>query len=316
MEHNTTKELIADKYELISVAGEGGMATVWRALMHGAAGFSRPVAVKHILQNLANNENFVAMFIEEARVGSQLIYPNIVQIFDFVKDNRGAYYLVMEWIEGMDLGSYAAAFERIGQPTSWPLITGVVVEALRGLSAAHTRIDSEGNPAPVIHRDVTPQNILIGANGIVKLSDFGLARAMDRARMTQPDIIKGKLGYHAPEIAFGRPASPQSDLYSLGIVLWESLAGQRLYAGTSDAEIFFQSRQAEVPPLRERRRDLPDELCEAVHHALEREPERRFESAREMIRALTRILRDVSKSTDCYAVSQSVIETRRLLREP
>ncbi len=308
----TNNVMIGGKYELLELAGEGGMAKVWKAIMHGAAGFSRPVAVKNILPNLVDNKDFVAMFIEEARVGSQLIYPNIVQIFDFVKDNQGSYYLIMEWIEGMDFGRYTAAFGKLGQPTPWPLITAVAVEALRGLSAAHTRIDVSGKQTPVIHRDVTPQNILLGTNGIVKLTDFGLARAMDRARMTRPDVIKGKLGYHAPEVMFGKPATVRSDIFSLGIVLWESLAGRQLYKGATDAEMFHCARTAAIPHIQSIRTDLPPPLAEAVTRALCVTPEGRFESAMEMLRALTEILRTVSKSTDCYALSQSVLETLKL----
>lgn len=301
------------KYELVEQAGEGGMATVWRAIMHGAAGFSRWVAVKHIRPSLMTNEEFVAMFVEEARVGSQLQHANIVQTYDFGQDPRGAYYLVLEWVEGLDFGRYTEAYRASGHRCDWPLVLAVGVEALRGLGAAHERVDGAGNRAPVIHRDVTPANILLGTNGIVKLTDFGLSRAMDRLQMTQPDVIKGKLRYIAPEITRGEPASVQSDLFSLGIVLWEALAQRPLYAGESDAEVFMAARKAEIPPIRELRSDVPGAAATVVERALARDPEHRFATAREMLRAMTGLLRQLSESTDAYTLARTVLVTREFL---
>jgi eukaryotic-like serine/threonine-protein kinase len=318
-------KLIQGRYELVSLAGEGGMAKVWRALMRGAAGFTRPVAVKQILPQLGSNHAFVAMFVEEARVGSQLLHPNIVQIIDFGEDENRQYFLVMEWVEGMDLGRYLEAFRVSGYLVPWPLLLAIAVEALRGLVAAHERIDAVGRVAPVIHRDVTPQNILVGANGVVKLSDFGLARAMDRARMTQPNIIKGKLRYLAPEATMGNPPTVQSDLFSLGVVLWEALAGRNLYDGATDLAVFQAAQRAEIPPLRSVRADLPAEVVVAVEGALAREPAQRYESARAMLRALTQVLRGVQQSMDALTIADTVrwalqvhaaVESARALQPP
>lgn len=305
--------LLAGRYELQQLAGEGGMATVWRSIQHGAAGFCRPVAVKRILPNLISNEEFIAMFVEEARVGSLLQHPNVVQILDFNKDERGYYFLVMEWVEGLDLGRYLRSYELRKEPTEWPLIAAIGIEALRGLEAAHQRLDDEGNPSPVIHRDVTPQNILVGANGVVKLTDFGLSRAMDRSRMTQPDVIKGKLAYLAPEISHGVTASPQSDLFGLGVVLWEALAGRRLYQGNTDIEVFLAARKAEIPPLSEIRSDLPDALVRTLERALRHQPNERFKTALHMARALAEVLRRQDQPTDAPVLSASVRHARRVL---
>ena len=305
--------LLAGRYELSKLAGEGGMATVWRSTMHGAAGFSRPVAVKRLLPHLVSSEDFLAMFVEEARVGSVLQHPNIVQILDFNVDERGYYFLVMEWVEGLDLAAYVASFFARKRLTPWPLITAIGIEALRALSAAHERLDDEGNSAPVIHRDVTPSNLLIGTNGIVKLSDFGLSRAMDRARMTHPDIVKGKLAYIAPEISYGEEASPQSDIFSLGVVLWEALAGRRLFSGRNDVEIFLAARAAEIPPLGQIRGDLPPKLISLLEQALAPQPAERFDSALQMLRALAAILRDEPTRTDAATLSASVRRARRVL---
>ena len=309
-------QLIANKYELIEVAGRGGMATVWRGVMRGAANFARPVAVKHILPQLSSNPEFVAMFVEEARVGSQLQHPNIVQIIDFEQDlERKSYYLVMEWVEGLDLSRYLATLQDAKQVPPWPLVTAICLDALRGLSAAHERVDAAGKPAPVYHRDVAPQNILIGVNGVVKLTDFGLARAMDRARMTSPLIIKGKLRYLSPELTLGNPATVQSDLFSMGVVLWEALAQEPLYKGATDVEVFMEARKGEIPSLAKKRDDLPAELVRAVERALARDPAQRFPSAKEMLREMAQLLRRVTQFTDAYAISESVARARQLIAQ-
>jgi eukaryotic-like serine/threonine-protein kinase len=308
--------LIRGRYELLELAGEGGMATVWRGLMHGAAGYTRPVAVKRLLPTLLRRPEFVQMFVEEARVNSQLLHTNIVQILDFDEDEAGSYFLVMEWVEGLDLKRYLATFHEVGRLTAWPLIAAIAVETLRGLSAAHDRIDSAGQRSPVIHRDVTPQNVLLGTNGNVKLTDFGLARAVDRSRITNPQVVKGKLAYLAPELTEHGAPSERSDIYSLGVVLWEALAGRGLFQGHTDVSVFLKAKAAEVPQLTRFRDDLPDDLVAAVHCALARRPEDRFASARDFLRALVQILRGVSHSTDAWAIGHSVIEARCFMGNP
>jgi serine/threonine-protein kinase len=291
------------------------MSNVWRAVMHWSDGFFRQVAVKQILPRLAFNHKFVTMFVEEARIGSQLQHPNIVQLLDFGREDD-LYFLVMEWVDGLDLGTWAAVHKNRGVVTPWPLAAAVGVEALRGLVAAHELIDHWGHRAPVIHRDVTPHNILIGSNGVVKLTDFGLSRAKDRARITDPNIIKGKLGYLSPEVAWGKEATTQSDLFCLGIVLWEALAGRRLYEGEDDVQVVLAAREAEIPDLRDLRGDLPEDLVELLECALAEEPDFRFDSARQMLRAMTRVLHNQSRPTDALELSQSVVETRRTLGLP
>ncbi|MBW2528682.1 MAG: serine/threonine protein kinase [Deltaproteobacteria bacterium] len=300
---------IADKYELLQPAGTGGMATVWRAIQYGAAGFSRPVGIKRIRPDLAHQRDFVKMFIEEARVCAQLMHPNIVQIFDFGYD-RGNYFLVMEWVDGLNLGRYLNSFAERGLTPAWHLLAAIAIESLHALGAAHNRVDQDGLPAPVYHRDVTPPNILIGVNGIVKLSDFGLARAMDRSSMTSPDIVKGKLGYLAPELTYKRGPTAQTDLYSLGVVLWQALAGRQLFAAENLGDVLLKARKREIPPLEDERPDLPPELVRIVHRALERKPERRFLSAREMSRELAALLRQHPEPTDARQLSLSVTEAR------
>ncbi len=304
--------LFADRYELRELAGTGGMAEVWRAEQRGAAGFARPVGLKRILPSYASKDEFVRMFIEEARICAQLMHPNIVQIYDFGYE-RGSYFLVMEWVEGLNLARLLDGYENQDLIAPWPVVAAISIESLKALGAAHERLDQEGVPAPVIHRDVTPPNILIGVNGIVKLSDFGLARAMDRARLTDPDIIKGKMAYLAPELTHGAEASVQSDLYALGVTMWQALTGRRLFEGDTNAIVFLAAREAEIPPITDLRPDLPAELVTTVHTALAREPGDRYPTAAAMQRSLTQLLRRSPVHTDARLLAQAVNEARDVL---
>lgn len=297
-------KMIANKYELVAPLGEGGMASVYRGLTHGAAGFTCKVAIKRVLPNLAEDAAFVAMFVEEARVASELSHPNIVQVHDFDRDDEGRYFIVMEWIDGIDLFGWIGSFG--GAATPWHEVAAIGVEILRGLGAAHERVDAAGQPAPVIHRDVSPQNVLLSVQGIVKLADFGLARAADRATMTAPGTIKGKLGYLAPELVKRAPATPKSDLYSVGIVLWEALTGKRLFAGADAYEQIKKILANQVPPLREMRPDVPLALAEIVHAALSFDAADRFERAEEMQRALASLTKNHTEPTDDRALARSI----------
>jgi serine/threonine protein kinase len=307
---------VSGKYELIEVAGEGGMAVVWRARMHGAAGFCRPVAVKKMKPSLTHQRNHVAMFVEEARVGSELTHPNIVQVVDFVEDVDGTFCLVTEWVEGIDLARFLRAYRARGERMSWAMATAIGVGALRGLAAAHERCTDLGEPAPVIHRDVSPQNILLGANGVVKLTDFGLARARDRLHsLTGPGIVKGKISYLAPEVARGQSASPMSDLFAMGSVLWETLAGRALFDGTADREVFRKIHEGEIQPLGSERTGLPERLLRVIHRALSVDPHGRFVSARAMAHELASVLAGtLGDGRDAQSLlGRAVVEARKTL---
>ena len=283
--------LIDGKYQLVAVAGEGGMATVYKAVQKGAAGFQRTVAIKHIKPEYRALKNYVDMFIEEARVGSELAHPNIVQVHDFIAE-EGSYYLVMEWVDGIDLGHFIRMHREAGLFVEWPLVVAIGIGTLRGLAAAHDRRAPDGTPSPVIHRDVTPHNVLLGVNGVVKLTDFGLARARDRvASMTAPGTVKGKLSYLAPEVSFGKPNTPQSDLFGVGSVLWETLSGERLFDGKNDVEIFKKIRACNIPPIGEIRTDIPSSLPAVLDVALAPEPENRFASATAFATALSQVMK-------------------------
>jgi serine/threonine protein kinase len=305
--------IVDGKYALAEKIGEGGMGTVWRAIVYGAAGFRRTVALKRLHPAFAEYPEVIEMFVEEARVGAMLRHPNIVQIHDFGLDEENSYYLVSEWVEGIQLGDYLRSFSGDAGGSPWPLVTAIAIEVLRALDAAHSNKSEAGKQAPVLHRDVTPPNILLDVTGIVKLADFGLARAMDRGRITRPDIVKGKLSYMAPELLRGEDASPQSDLYALGVVLWEAFAGFRLFDAPTDLDVLNMVRDPRVPLLSVKRPGLPMGLTTAVHRALEKDPARRPKSALEMLDALREVLRIIPESTSGPSLGRSVIEARERL---
>jgi serine/threonine-protein kinase len=279
-------------------------------------GFARQVALKRVVSTLRSSPEALSLFAEEARVGALLRHPNIVALLDYGHDEQGEPYLVSELVEGVHFGDWVRAHVRAGENTPWELVAAIGLEVLRGLDAAHSRRDAQGRPSAVLHRDVTPGNILLDETGIVKLADFGLARAMDRERMTRPDIVKGKAAYLAPEIVRGKGPSVQSDLFGVGIVLWEALSGLRLFHGENEVKSALLVRDAVVPMLSTKRSGIPLQIATIVHRALERDPERRFASAFEMLTALREGLRVLPHTTDATAISASVKKAQRTLADP
>jgi serine/threonine protein kinase len=305
--------VLSGRYELVEPIGEGGMAVVWRAIQRGSMPFERMVALKRIRGVLSHSTETREMFAEEARVGCELDHPNIVAVLDYGFDEGGEPYLVTELVTGMHFGDWVVSHVRAGLETPWEITAAMGVEVLRALDAAHNRRDASGKLQPVLHRDVTPPNILLSESGCVKLADFGLARAMDRDRLTRPDIVKGKASYLSPELVRGVAPSVQSDIFSVGIVLWEALSGNRLFKGENEVMSALLVRDAKVPMLTMKRPNVPFGLASIVHRALEREPEQRFASAREMLEALRGTLRVLPRSTDAFTLRESIIEGRKRL---
>lgn len=306
--------IVGGRYELIDVAGRGGMADVWRGRVRGDSGFVRDVAVKQMHQNLAAQPQYVAMFVEEARVGSSLQSPNVAEVHDFVHD-RGNYYMILEWIDGIDLGSWVKWHVSKGEQTRWELVAAVGVGILRGLAAAHERVGPDGRNMPVVHRDVSPHNVLLTTRGMVKLIDFGLALAPDRRQeLTDPGIVKGKMSYLAPEIVAGGRPVPPSDQFACGSVLWEALVGRKLFDGQTDYEVYTRLRECMVQPLRPLRPDVPQAFAQIITRALSANVDTRFPSAREMARQIGTTLKKVQLRKDLHSVlSKSVSDARAQL---
>lgn len=283
--------VVGGRYELVERIAEGGMAIVWKARVLSDAGFSRFVAVKEIKAEFREVRKYIQMFIEEARIGTELAHPHIVQVLDFVLE-KDTYYLVLEWVEGVDLNTFIRGFSYLNQPIPWPLALAAIVGALQGLGAAHQRRGAGGESSPVVHRDISPHNILLSTSGSVKLSDFGLARARDRAfTVTAPGMLKGKLCYFAPEIVRGEDATVFSDQFSMGCVLWETLAGQRLFQGGNDWDVVAKIRAGKLRDMSEVRDDLPPRVSQALGKSLATRAEDRFSSASAFAAELSECLR-------------------------
>jgi len=303
-------DLIGGRYRLIEIAGRGGMADVWRAEIEGDLGFRRAVAVKQMHPALADQATYVQMFIEEARLGAALESPNLAEVRDFVTD-RGNYYMVMEWVEGVDFGSWTRWHFDRGELPRWELVAAIGVGMLRGLAAGHERTE-HGRPAPVVHRDVSPHNVLLTSRGLVKVIDFGLALAVDRViETTEPGIVKGKMAYLSPEIVSGGRPVPASDQFAVGSVMWEALVGRKLFDGDNDYETYVRLRDCQVQPLKPLRPDVPADLAALIMRALSPRIEQRYPTAREFARQLGTVLKKVQLRKDLHTMlSKTVVDAR------
>jgi serine/threonine-protein kinase len=311
--------IIGGRYQLVEPVDEGGLSTVWQGVARSTEVFARPVAIKVMKRAFSQvGGPYLQMLLEEARIGARLQHANLIQVIDFIVEATPSgpqYCLIMEWIDGVNLKVLTRIEKDMDRPVSWAFVATVGVRTLRGLAAAHELRGVDGKVAPVVHRDVSPQNILLGLNGDVKLSDFGMARARDRiAELTAPGFVKGTLSYMAPEILTGKPATPASDLFSLGCTLWETLTAERLFHSKSDADVVAKIRKCEVPPLAEKRKDVPERLANAIHTALAADPAKRFPSARYMANEFGEVLREQGWGDADQIVANAVAEARASLQ--
>jgi len=272
------------KYRLTEKIGSGGMAEVFRAVGEGPAAFGRPFVVKRIHPRLSGQPEFVRMFVDEANISARLIHPNIVQVFEFAQQD-GAYYLVMEPVDGIDMAwLLRRRMDKPNEQLSPAFVAEVGRQVCRGLEFAHTLTGADGTPLGIVHRDVTPPNIMVSWNGMVKILDFGLARAVEALRLHQSDqgMVRGKMSYLAPELLDGATADARSDVFSLGVVLHELLSGQRLFVGETDYDTLKLVKSMPIPRPSKRNAGVKPALDGVVMRALERDPAKRYKSAGEM----------------------------------
>ena len=279
------------KYYLLERINVGGMAEVYKAKAFGVEGFERLLAVKKILSSIAEDESFINMFIDEAKIAGQLNHPNIAQIFD-LGNFEGSYFIALEYIGGKDLKTIFERGRRLGEKVSIPRICYIIMKVCEGLAHAHHKKDAQGRDLSIVHRDVSPQNVLLSYEGEVKIIDFGIAKAQGKTSQTQVGILKGKFSYMSPEQVRGLHVDNRSDIFSLGIVLYELLTLERLFLGESDFDTLEKIRKVEMSPPSLYNPHIPKELEDIVLKALAKSPEERFQTASEFAEALEQFMRN------------------------
>lgn len=303
------------RYRIIDLLATGGMAEVYRAEATGLGGFKKRVAIKRVKKELVNEEKFVHMFLDEARLGARLSHGNCVQVFDVSQahdpsSGEPRYFLVMEYVDGASLRRLATwAQESCGAfPT--PLAAFIVMQMCQGLAYAHELEDDNGRPLGIVHRDVSPANVLITRHGEVKLADFGLAKAATHLSRNDNDVIKGKFPYLAPETVRQLDLDGRADLFATGAILWELLAGRKLFQGETPAQTVALVERAEVPSLRALNPTVDGELDAIVRRSLARERDDRFGSARDMMRALVGWLAHTGQGVSALDLAELVASYR------
>jgi TonB family protein len=287
------------QYTLLERIAVGGMAEVWKARMKGVEGFQKTVAIKKILPHLTDSSDFVTMFIDEAKLAAQLNHNNIIHIYDLGKIGED-YFIAMEFVDGKDLRSILNTARAESRPLPLGLALLVGSRLASALDHAHRQKDFEGRPLGLVHRDVSPQNVLISFDGDIKLCDFGIVKAVTKTSKTQMGALKGKLQYMSPEQAWGRPVDARSDIFSLGSLIFEMLTGRRLFSGESEMSVLDAVREGRIQAPRDLDPRLPLEVNALVLKALARDPDDRFQSSGEMQREIDNILASL-KPTPTHA---------------
>ena len=295
------------RYRLIEKLEAGGMAEVFLGEATSVQGFKKRVAIKRVLPHLASHKNFIGMFLDEARLGARLSHANIVSVFD-IGSSENSYFIVMEFIDGTNLKKIMETLRL--KRRAFPLKDAIYIamEACRGLSYAHELRDDEGNPLDLVHRDVSPPNILISRRGEVKVTDFGLAKARTQLERTDPGVVKGKFSYLSPEAATGKEVNERADIFALGVCIWEMLAGRRLFLGDTDYETVQAVSSAEVPSLVGDHPDVEPEFEKLLMKSLARDPGERFATARELGDALAGYLFHHQMKVTSYDIANLVKE--------
>ncbi|MBX3187244.1 MAG: protein kinase [Labilithrix sp.] len=301
-----------ERYDLGPAIASGGMGTVHVGRIRGAEGFSRVVAIKCLRAELAGDAEHVTMFIDEARMASRIRHANVVPTLDVCRSG-GDLWIVMEYVAGESLARLMEA-----GPIEPAIAIAIFHDALSGLDGAHGATDASGAPLGLVHRDVSPQNVLVGVDGVARIVDFGIAKAQNRASVTRSGEYKGKFGYAPPEVVQGKKATVRSDVYSAGVTLWEALVGKRLFVGDNDATVLYDMLEWIPTPVSVAAPHVGAAFDAVVARALEKDPDKRFASAREMLDALEACAkragaRDVARALS-GAAGDSLAERAELVR--
>jgi serine/threonine protein kinase len=291
------------KYRLLRKLATGGMAEVFLARAQGAMGFQKTVVIKLILPHFSDNPSFIGMFLEEARLAAELNHPNLVQVFDFGQED-GRLFLAMEYINGPNLRTLNQAARSMEGPIAFPLVARLTSLAAEGLHHAHELRDDEGKPRELVHRDISPDNILVSMNGAVKVVDFGIAKATNQSFRTRTGALKGKLAYMPPEQLRRDPLDRRTDIYALGVVLFELVAGTLPYDATSEVSV-IRAVMDDQPfePCRVLRPDTPPALEAIISCCLEKDRERRYSTCRELQGELDRYIQSTGEVVGTNEIS-------------
>ncbi len=289
------------------------MAEVFKGESLSVQGFKKQVAIKRVLPHLAQNKNFIQMFLDEARLGARLTHANIVTVFDIgAADNT--YFIVMEFVDGCNLKTVIEQYRQEGRRIGVKEAVYICMQTCAGLSFAHELQGEDEEDLHIVHRDISPPNILLSKRGEIKVTDFGLAKATTQLEKTDPGVVKGKFSYLSPEAALGQPVDARTDIFALGIVLWEMLAGRRLFLGETDYQTVKLVQQANIPSLARLNPEVDSELEQVIQKALTRDPNDRYQTAREMGDALSAYLFGKQMKVNSFDVAtlvKGVIDSKK-----
>jgi hypothetical protein len=292
------------RYQLLGKLGRGGMAELFVARLGGRGGFTKVIAIKRMLPHLSDDPDFVKMFLDEGRIAARLTHPNICQVHE-LGEVDGQLFLAMEYLEGLTWEDLVPLIPR-GKGYELRLVAGVLGQACDGLHYAHTLRDAEQKPTPVVHRDVSPQNLFVTTDGVCKVLDFGVSKILTENSRTRTGMLKGKLPYMAPEQIRGERLDARADVFATGVLLWEGLTGEPLFLRDNDYQIWRAITEGPVPPVTSKVPDLPREIDAVITRALERDPEQRYASIRLLAQDLRYVASLAGGALDAATIGEAL----------
>lgn len=296
------------RYKLLYKLDAGGMAEIFRAKAISVSGIEKEVAIKRIMPGLSKRPKFIKMFLDEAKLSMDLSHANIVQVFD-VGRAQDTYFIVMEFVDGYNLRRIMQKVTELGTRIPTNIACFIAGETLKALAYAHEKKDADGRPLRIVHRDISPPNILVSKAGEVKLTDFGLAKAVTHAELTDPGIVKGKFAYLCPEAVNGKPVDHRADIFAMGVVLWEMLANHRLFLGADEQETLDLVRAAKYTSMKPYNPEVDDQLESILKKGLARDPRKRFATAKQFGDAIGDFLFKQEIKVTSYDIESFLIET-------